>query len=84
MYNNISEDGTWQRKIGEKDQIIALTTKVNWLQTKLDKQVIALATQAKIAINPPSESNVNSGKCYGKKDGPYTIAEWCLTKKKTL
>jgi hypothetical protein len=47
----------------------------------IDKQVIALATQAKIAINPPSESNANSRKRHGKKDGPYTVAEWCSIKK---
>jgi len=35
-YNEMSEDGTWQCKIGEKDQIIAFTTKVAKLQTKLD------------------------------------------------
>ncbi len=77
----MSKDGTWQHEIGEKDQIIALTTKVAKLQMKLDKQVIALATKAKIAINPPSKSNANSRKRHGKKDGPYTVAEWCLVKK---
>ncbi len=32
-------------------------------------------------INPSSEINTNGGKCYGKKDEPYTVTEWCLTKK---
>jgi hypothetical protein len=27
-YNNMSKDRTWNCKIGEKDQIIALTTKI--------------------------------------------------------
>jgi hypothetical protein len=50
MYNNMSEDGTWRRGIDEKDQTIALSTKVAELQTILEnqvKQVVALATQAK-------------------------------------
>jgi hypothetical protein len=46
-YNNMSEDGTWKQELGEKGQIIALSTKVAELQLKLDKQVIALATQEK-------------------------------------
>ncbi len=43
-YNNVFEDGTWKQELGEKDQIIALSTKVAELQLKLDKQVITLAT----------------------------------------
>ena len=46
-YNNMSEDGTWKRKIAEKDQIIALSTKVAELQAKLenqDKRVVVLTT----------------------------------------
>ena len=39
MYNNMSEDGTWKREIGKKDQIIALSTKVAELQAKLESQV---------------------------------------------
>jgi hypothetical protein len=78
----MSEDGTWQRKIGEKNQIIALTSKVAKLQTKLEKQVVAFATQAKSVINPSSGINANGGKCCSKKDGPYTVAKWCLTTKK--
>jgi hypothetical protein len=77
----MSEDGTWQRKIGEKDQIIAFITKVDKLQTKLEKQVVAFATQAKSVINPSSEINANGGKRCSKKDGLYTVTEWCLTKK---
>jgi hypothetical protein len=77
----MSEDGTWQHEIGEKDQIIALTTKVSKLQTKLEKKVVAFATQAKSVINPSSEINANGRKHCSKKDGPYTVAEWRLTKK---
>jgi hypothetical protein len=67
--NNMSEDGTWQREIGEKDQIIALTTKVAKLQTKLEKQVVAFDIQAKSVINPSSEINANGGKRCGKRMG---------------
>jgi hypothetical protein len=38
------EDGTWNREIGEKDQIIALTTKLTEMQAKFDKQVASFAT----------------------------------------
>jgi hypothetical protein len=65
MYNNMSEDGTWQYKIGEMDQIIALMTKVAKLQTKLEKRVVAFATQAKSVFNPSSEINANGGKHCG-------------------
>ncbi len=70
-----------QHKIGEKDQIIALMTKVAELQTKLEKQVVVFGTQAKSVINPSSEIKANVGKCYGKKGRPYTVTEWHLTKK---
>jgi hypothetical protein len=43
-YNNMFEDGTWNREIGEKDQIIALTTKLTEMQAKFDKQVASFAT----------------------------------------
>jgi hypothetical protein len=36
----MSEDGTWKKELGEKDQIIAPSTKVVELQSKLDKQVM--------------------------------------------
>jgi hypothetical protein len=39
------EDGTWKREIGEKDQIIALTTKLTEMQAKFDQQVASFATQ---------------------------------------
>ena len=44
----MSEDGTRKKVLGEKDQIIALSTKVAELQLKLDKQdkqVITLVTK---------------------------------------
>ena len=34
-YNNMFEDGTWKREIGEKNVIIALSTKVAELQATL-------------------------------------------------
>ena len=44
-YNNMFEDGTWNREIGEKDQIFALTTKLTEMQAKFDKQIASFATQ---------------------------------------
>ena len=83
-YNNMSKDGTWKREIGEKDQIIALSTKVAELQAKLEsqvKQVVALATQAKSAIAADSSNgDEGSGTRCSKRD-PYTVAAWRLTKK---
>jgi hypothetical protein len=55
MYNNMVEDRTWKRKIGENDQINAPSTKVAELQAKPKnqvKQVVALTTQAKQEIAP--------------------------------
>jgi hypothetical protein len=57
--NNMFEDGTWKRELGEKDQIIALSTKVVKLQVNLNKQVIALATQEKKEVTP--DAGVDKG-----------------------
>jgi hypothetical protein len=35
-YNSMFKDGTWKQEIGEKDQIIALTTKLVEIQAKFD------------------------------------------------
>jgi hypothetical protein len=78
-YNNMSEDGTWKKELGEKDQIIALSTKVAELRSKLNKQVIALATQENKEVTPDAGGG-GGGSCRGKRDGPYTPA-WCLIKK---
>ena len=80
-YDNMSQDGTWAVQDRRKGSNIALTTKIAKLQTKLDKQAVAFATQAKSVINPSSEINANGGKRRGKKDGPYTVAELRLSKK---
>jgi hypothetical protein len=79
----MSEDGTWQRKIGEKDQIIALTAKATELQMELEKQVVVFATQAKSVINPSSEINANGGKVRAKKlqmvlkqEGRHSYFQW--------
>ena len=85
-YNNMFEDGTWKREIGEKDVIIALSTKVAELQAKLetqDKRVIALATQAKKepASDTPTGSTGEPGGARRSKRDPYTIAAWRLIKK---
>jgi hypothetical protein len=80
MYNNMFEDRTWKQELGEKDHIIALSTKVAKLQLKLIKQVIALKTQEKKEVTP--DAGVGRGSsCHSKRDGPYTIPAWCLIKK---
>ncbi len=40
------EDDTWKHEISEKDQIIALTTKLTKVQPKFEQQVALFATQA--------------------------------------
>ncbi len=83
-YNNMSEDGTWKREIGEKDQIIALSTKVAELQAKLenqDKHVVALATQAKKEPSSVPAIEGEAGSTRHSKREPYTVAAWRLTKK---
>jgi hypothetical protein len=79
-YNNRFEDQTWKQELGEKDQIIAPSTKVAKIQLKLDKQVIALATQERKEVTP--DAGVGGGSsCCGKRDGPYTVPAWRLIKK---
>jgi hypothetical protein len=83
-HNNMSEEGTWKREIGKKDQIIALSTKVAELQAKLESQVnqvVALATQAKKAIATDSNNGDEGGGTRRSKRDPYTVAGWRLTKK---
>jgi hypothetical protein len=75
-YNNMFEDGTWNREIGEKDQIIALTTK---LQAKFDKQVASFATQATIKENPKDPAPKTDTR--RSKKEPYTVEAWCMIKK---
>ena len=78
-YNNMSKDGTWKREIGEKDQIIALSTKVAELQAKLKnqvKQVVALARQAKKEIVPDSNNGGEGGGSRCPKKNPHTVAAW--------
>ncbi len=76
----MSEDGMWKKELGEKDQIIALSTKAAELQLKLDKQVIALATQENKEVTPDAGLG-RGGSRYGKRDGPYTAPAWHLIKK---
>ncbi len=80
VYNNMSEDGTWKKELGEKDQIIPLSTKVTELQLKLNKQVIALATQANKEVTPNAGGG-GGGSHHVKRDGPYTVPAWRLIKK---
>jgi hypothetical protein len=84
MYNDMSKDGTWKREIGEKDQIIAFSTKVTELQAKLKnqvKQVVALGMQSKKEIAPDSNNGGEGGGPHHSKRDPYTVAAWQLTKK---
>jgi hypothetical protein len=83
-YNNMSKDGTWKQEIGEKDQIIALSTKVVEQQAKLKnqvKQVVVLAMQAKKKITPDSNNGGEGGGPRHLKRDPYTVAACQLTKK---
>ncbi len=79
-YNNMFEDGTWKQEIGEKDQIIALTTKLTEMQAKFEQQVASFATQAtnNRENNPAPKSDARS--CCSKK-APYIVASWRLVKK---
>ena len=81
-YNNMFEDGTWKREIGEKDQIIALTTKLTEMQAKFEQQVAAFATQQQPGGNKEKTDNSKSegGSRRGKRE-PYTVAAWRLVKK---
>jgi hypothetical protein len=76
------EDGTWKREISEKDQIIALSTKLTEMQAKLDQQVTAFATQQQFGGNKKNNQNSksNGGSHLSKKE-PYTVAAWRLIKK---
>jgi hypothetical protein len=78
-YNNMFEDGTWKREIGEKDQIIALTTKLTEMQAKFDKQVASFATQAAIKENNKNPAP-KTDTCHSKKE-PYTVEAWRMIKK---
>ena len=81
-YNNMFEDGTWKREIGEKDQIIALTTKLTEMQAKFEQQVAAFATQQQSGGNKEKTDNSKSeGSSRRGKKEPYTVASWRLVKK---
>jgi hypothetical protein len=70
------EDGTWKQELGEKDQIIALTTKLTEMQAKFDWKIPSFATQTKDdkGATITSTSNFNSnGNCLSKQN-PYTVA----------
>jgi hypothetical protein len=75
------ENGTWKRELGERDQIIALTTKLTELQAKFDQQVSSFATQqsAHNKENSSSKTLDNGSRC--SKRAPYTVAAWQLIKK---
>jgi hypothetical protein len=81
-YNNMFEDGTWKHEIGEKDQIIALTTKLTEMQAKFEQQIALFATQAtNNEINNQTPAlRTDLGSCCSTKE-PYTVAAWRLVKK---
>ena len=81
MYINMEADKTWANELAEVSQIIALTTKVNDLHSKLN-DTIALATAAhdsggsgggkggKSGGNPTNKTN--------RVNGHYTVPDWRL------
>jgi hypothetical protein len=76
------EDGTWKQEIGEKDQIIALTTKLIEMQAKFDHQIASFVTQAKNdKVAPSTNSSTSANSTRRNKHDPYTVATWRLTKK---
>jgi hypothetical protein len=80
------EDGTWKQELGEKDQIIALSTKLTEMQAKFDQQIASFTSQTKdekgAAAASTSNSNSN-GNCLSKQD-PYFVAVWRLIKKEDM
>jgi hypothetical protein len=56
------EDGTWKQELGEKDKIIAHTTKLTERQATFDQQVASFVTQTKDEkeATTASTSNFNS------------------------
>jgi hypothetical protein len=80
------EDRTWKEELGEKDQIIALTTKLTEIQAKLHQQITSFATQTKdekgAATISTSNFNLNGNCC--SKQSSYTVAVWCLIKKEDM
>jgi hypothetical protein len=75
-YNNMFEDGTWKQELGEKDQIIALTTKLTEIQANFDQQIASFGTQTKDekGATTASTSNFNSNGNHCSKQDPYTVA----------
>jgi hypothetical protein len=74
------EDGTWKQEIGEKDQIIALTTILTEMQAKFKQQVASLTTQATNNKENNHTPKLDAGPCRSKK-APYKVAAWRLVKK---
>jgi hypothetical protein len=80
------EDGTWKQELGEKDQIIALTTKLTEIQVKLDQQITSFATQSKDekGVAAASTSNFNSNGNHRSKQSLFTVVVWRLIKKEDM
>ena len=75
----MESDGTLKRELAETDQIIALATKVEALQTKIADQqkTIALATSTSGNHGNGSTGSGQSDTRRGQRQ-PYRIKPWCL------
>ena len=74
MYVNFEADDTWKQELAEVSQIIALTTQVQQLSTKLET-TIALAT------TDSQSGKAGSDRKRTTNNKKYTIAPWLLVKK---
>jgi hypothetical protein len=74
------EDGSWKQEFGEKDWIIALTTKLTEMQATFKQQVALFAIQAtNNRENNPAPNSDAGSRC--SKKAPYTVAAWRLVKR---
>jgi hypothetical protein len=79
MYNNMSEDRTWKKELGEKDQIIALALKLwNSSRNSTNKSLHLQLNRTQVT---PDAGGSGGGSCHGKMDGHYTLTAWNLIKK---
>ena len=86
-FTNMSEDGTWKKENAETDQIIALTTIVKELSSKLERNTIALATATSGGGAGGGTGGSGGGAGGGggttrrEKKAPYTVKPWRLEHK---
>ena len=74
MYINFEADDTWKQELAEVSQIIALTTQVQQLSTKLETTITLATTdnQSGKAISDRRRTTNNK---------KYTVSPWSLVKK---